>query len=230
MTFMNIWELFERVGLIMMIVGFVALGYFSYQNFSSNKSFSQRLATIEQSLNNLSAKLPITSDRLPVTESCDSSCIRKLVNDAVASMSEISQPDKQKVVDQVVENVKTVQTLVSVPHTQYVTLGSGETSSSEWTTMPGAQVTFNIADFGTVTAVYFEAQIQGSGGKVFVRMTDSLRGSVYGTELSAPGGDPVLVSVKTSIPAGGRTIGVQLRSETGNPAKLLSARLRIDTK
>jgi hypothetical protein len=224
---MNIWENFERIGLFITLVGFVILGYLSYQNINNNRQIIDRINSFETSLNSFRQSVS-NSTIQQFSNSCDAVCIRKLVNEAIASMSGITKPQKEQVVERVVEKVQTVSG--NSPKTQYVSLGAGETISTEWVTIPGAEVTFNINDFGKVAAVYFEAQLQSASGKVYARLYDKNTGPFLDSEVSHSAGDAKLISAGVNISGGGRTIGVQLKSEIQQPVKILSSRLRIDTK
>jgi len=224
---MNIWENFERIGLFITLAGFTALGYLSYQTVNNNRQIINRIDSVETSLNSFRQSVS-NSTIQQFSNSCDAVCIRKLVNEAIASVSGITKPQKEQVVERVVEKVQTVSG--SSPKTQYISLGGGDTTSLEWVTLPGAEVTFNINDFGKVTAVYFEAQLQSGSGKVFTRLYDKNGGYIPNSEVYHVAGDAKLISTKIDIPGGGRTIGVQLKSEVQQPVKLLSSRLRIDTR
>ena len=224
---MNIWENFERLGLFITLVGFVILGYLSYQNINNNRQIIDRINSVEISLNSFRQSVS-NSTIQQFNNSCDAVCIRKLVNEAIASVSGITKPQKDQVVERVVEKVQTMSG--SSPKTQYVSLGAGETTSTEWVTIPGAEVTFNINDFGKVAAVYFEAQLQSASGKVYARLYDKNTGPFLDSEVSHSAGDAKLISAGVNISGGGRTIGVQLKSEIQQPVKVLSSRLRIDTK
>lgn len=213
------WEKLERIGLVLMLFGFAVIGWLQWGTVSQNSEVLRRLAMVEQRLTNYQ---PVTS------LDCDRECVKRLVSEAIATISGISQPAKQQVIERVVEKVQTVA--IVGPKTQYVSLGAGETTSTEWVTIPGAEVTFNINDFGKVTAVYFEAQLQSASGKVYARLSDKNAGPLLDSEISHAAGDAKLISAKVNISGGGRTIGVQLKSEIQQPVKVLSSRLRIDTK
>lgn len=226
---MNKWEIFERVGLVLMLLGFITLGWLGWRSQANIAELLRRTGVAEQRLDSL-IKHPTGENRQSITgqNQCDQACIRQLVTEAVASISGVSIPAREEVVERVVEKVQTV-TANSVK-TQYVPLGSGETSSTSWTDASGAEVTFDIADFGTVKKVYFEIQLTSpTSGKVFARLWDKRAGSiVIGSEVSHGSGDAWLLSSTVTIPGGGRTIIVQLRSENGQLVKVLSSRLRID--
>ena len=81
-----------------------------------------------------------------------------------------------------------------------------------------------------ISAVYFEAQLQSASGKVYARLYDKNTGPFLDSEVSHSAGDAKLISAGVNISGGGRTIGVQLKSEIQQPVKVLSSRLRIDTK
>ncbi|MBI5356904.1 hypothetical protein HZB78_04855 [Candidatus Collierbacteria bacterium] len=223
------WEFFERIGLVLMLLGFGIVGWLQWGSVSQNAEVLRRLALVEQRLDSvIKSSLTVNREPLTVTDKCDEECVKRLVSDAIATISGISQPAKQQVIERVVEKVQTVSG--SSAKTQYVSLGGGETTSSEWVTLPGAEVTFNISDFGKISAVYFEAQLQSGSGKVFARLYVKDSGAVPDSEILHVAGDAKLISRQVNISGGGKTIGVQLKSEIQQPVKVLSSRLRIDTK
>lgn len=218
------WELLERIGLVATIVGFTVLGVLGIKQFSQNQEVLRRLSVVENRLDS------VIKNPLPAAPACDTACVRQLVSEAIATISGITKPQKQEVVERVVEKVTTV-TASSAPKTQYVPLGGGQTTNTEWTDIPGAEITFDIKDFGTITAIYFEAQLKSPAGLVNARLWDKAAGTiVQGSEISNVAGDAKLVSSKVTISTGGRTLVVQLRSETQQPVQVVSSRLRIDTK
>lgn len=233
---MNIWETLERIGIIVMIVGFVTLGVFGWASRSQNQELLRRLTTVESRLDSVirMQRLSEGSDLSARSDSstCDRDCVRTFVSEAIATMSGMSGTTKKEVVERVVERVSTpVQTGTSGPKSYYVPIGAGETTSTSWVELPGAEITFNLADFGKVSQVFFEAQLQSSAGLVKARLWDkSAGGMIAGSEISHVAGDAKLVSAPVVIPTGGRTIGVQLVSEVQQPVKLLSSRLRIDVR
>lgn len=220
---MNLWELLERIGLVATIVGFTVLGVLGVKQFSQNKEVLRRLSVVENRLDS------VIKNPLPAVPACDTACVRQLVSEAIATISGITKPQKQEVVERVVEKVTTVST--SSPKTQYIPLGGGQTTNTEWTDIPGAEITFDVKDFGTITAIYFEAQLKSPAGLVYARLWDKAANTiVQGSEISQVAGDAKLVSSKVTIPTGGRTLIVQLKSETQQPVQVVSSRLRIDTK
>lgn len=223
------WETLERIGLVLMLFGFAVIGWLQWGTVRQNSEVLRRLSIVEQRLDSVIKNSSGVNSEFPTaTEKCNQECVKRLVSEAIATISGISQPAKQQVIERVVEKVQTVA--IVGPKTQYVSLGAGETTSTEWVTIPGAEVTFNINDFGKVTAVYFEAQLHSASGKVYARLYDKNAGPLLDSEISHAAGDAKLISAKVNISGGGRTIGVQLKSEIQQPVKVLSSRLRIDTK
>ena len=221
------WEFLERIGLVLMIVGFTTVGWLQWGTISQNSEVLRRLAVVEQRLDSV-IKSSLNSKSLMTKDECDRECVKNLVSEAIATISGLSQPAKQQVIERVVEKVQTVSGASA--KTQYVSLGAGETTSTEWVTIPGAEVTFNINDFGKVTAIYFEAQLHSASGRVYARLNDKNIGPLLDSEVYHSAGDAKLISARVNISGGGRTIGVQLKSEIQQPVKILSSRLRIDTK
>lgn len=230
------WETLERIGLIIMIVGFVTLSALGWTSRSQSQELLRRLGVVENRLDSV-IKIPNLGKGSDLAErpdpsSCDRDCVRTLVSEAIATMSGISGTTKKEVVERVVERVSApVQSGSAGPKSYYVPIGAGETTSTTWVDLPGAEITFNLSDFGNVTRVFFEAQLVSSAGLVRARLWDrSAGGVVAGSEISHVAGDAKLVSSPVTISNGGRTIGVQLASEVQQPVKLLSSRLRIDVR
>ena len=204
---MNIWENFERIGLFVTLAGFVILGYLSYQTVNNNRQIIDRIDSVEVSLNSLRQSVS-NSTIQQFSNSCDTVCIRKLVDEAIASVSGITIPQKQQVIERVVEN-----------------------SQTSWIDIPGAEVTLDIADFGQIKQVFFEVSLFSQSGKVMARLWDKRAGTIVaGSETEHIAGDAAIKSAAVTISAAGRTIILQLRSEVGQPVKANTSRLRIDTK
>ena len=217
------WESFERIGLIATLIGFAILGWFGWKLFTQNAEVLSRITTVESRLDS------VIKTRSPIIESgCGRECVRDLVSQAVATISGIAAPVKQEVVERVVEKVQTVS---AAPKTQYITLGGGETSSTSWTDIPGAEVTLDISDFGQIKQIFFEVSLFSPSGKVLSRLWNKRDGTIiFGSEVEHIAGDAQVKSALVAIPAGGRTIILQLKSEVGQPVKANTSRLRVDTR
>ncbi len=215
------WENFERIGLVITIVAFAVIGWLSWHQQSISSQLLDRLSAMEN-------RLPINNQQLTISNSCDRDCVRDLVSQAVATISGIAAPVKQEVVERVVEKVQTVS---AGPKTQYITLGGGETSSTSWTDIPGAEITLDIGDFGQIKQIFFEASLFSPSGKVLARLWDKRAGTIVsGSEVEHIAGDAQVKSALVTIPAAGRTIILQLKSEVGQPVKANTSRLRVDTR
>ena len=217
------WESFERIGLIATLIGFAVLGWFGWKLFTQNAEVLSRITTVEARMDS------VIKTRSPIIESdCGRECVRDLVSQAIATISGISQPAKQEVVERVVEKVQTVST---GPKTQYITLGGGDTSQTSWTDIPGAEVTLDISDFGQIKQIFFEVSLFSPSGKVLSRLWNKRDGTIiFGSEVEHIAGDAQVKSALVAIPAGGRTIILQLKSEVGQPVKANTSRLRVDTR
>ena len=221
------WEFSERIGLFITLAGFTVLGYLSYQTVNNNRQIIDRIDSVETSLNSLRQSVSNSAIQ-QFSNSCDDVCIRKLVDEAIASISGITKPQKDQVIERIVEKVQTVS---SGPKTQYITLGGGDTSQTSWTDIPGAEVTFDVADFGQIKQIFFEVSLFSPSGKVLARLWDKRAGTIVsGSEVSHIAGDAVVKSSPVTIPAAGRTIILQLKSEVSQPVKANTSRLRVDTK
>ena len=97
--------------------GLVAVG-----TVSQNSEVLRRLTVVEQRLDSvIKSSLNVNSESLNVTDKCDQECVKRLVSEAVATISGISKPAKQQVIERVVEKVQTVSG--NSAKTQYVSLG-----------------------------------------------------------------------------------------------------------
>lgn len=224
------WEYFERIGLIFTFIGFAVLGILSWRQQGVSQKLLIASAATENRLQAVSASLvPITNQQSAISKvACDEECVRTLVNEAVATISGVSQSVKQEVIQRVVERVTVAS--ATTASTQYIPIGSGDTTSTSWSELPGAEVTLDVNDFGQVKQAFFEAQIASpTSGRVFARLWDKRAGNiVIGSEVSHSSGDAKLISTPITLLSGGRTIAVQLRSENGQTVKAISSRLRID--
>lgn len=111
-------------------------------------------------------------------------------------------------------------------------LGTGSTTSREWTNIESAAVTVDTAQYGTIQEVRFEAALSIISGEVYARLADKTSGAVYYD--SQVSHNKSSSEWKTSSPiklaAGKHTYVVQLRSSNGERANLDGARLKIMVK
>lgn len=111
---------------------------------------------------------------------------------------------------------------------QVIYLGSASTTKHEWTDS-GIEVMLNTADYPADVSVVFEAGLSIIGGEAWARLTNKTSGAIISiTEVSH---NTNTVTWKTSPPfklhPGNNTYVVQLRSTSGETAKLSGARLKI---
>lgn len=108
-------------------------------------------------------------------------------------------------------------------------MGSGSTHNRDWTTITGATVDFNPAEYGTIKEVIFEAGLAIVSGEAQARLIDLTTGTIYHQSQIANNTQPAVWQSSVSFPISqaARKYGVQLRSSNNEQAILEGARLRI---
>lgn len=124
---------------------------------------------------------------------------------------------------------QTVTSTVNPVQESIVYIGSGSSTSLNWTNINSATVELNSYNYPNIKAVYFEATISIVGGEVFARVIDKDSGIVMtNSEVSHNNSTATLkVSPSTGLFSASSNYIVQLRSSSGEKAVLDGARLRI---
>jgi hypothetical protein len=112
---------------------------------------------------------------------------------------------------------------------QTVFLGSGESSSTNWTDIEKATVELNATNYPGVKQVFFEATLSIVGGEASARLKNKTTGGIiYLSEVKHNSSTP---TVKLSAPfwlsGGSNEYVVQVRSSSNEKVFLESARLRL---
>ena len=112
----------------------------------------------------------------------------------------------------------------------FIPLGSVTAKSFDWLDT-GLQTYIDSADFGSKASVYLEASIHipTANGRAFLRlMQDNEHIYIPGTEISAEGDKPVLITSKSfNLWQGNKLYKVQLKTSMDYEAVIDFARLRI---
>lgn len=115
----------------------------------------------------------------------------------------------------------------------FVPIPGGPNAASDWTDVPGASVTIDSANYGSIKKVTFEASIYCPTGnqQVYVRLYNATDyHPVWSSELSMSGSGPTLLtSPAVTLGTGSKTYTVQMKSQLKYPAELKLARLHIIT-
>lgn len=115
----------------------------------------------------------------------------------------------------------------------FIFLGTGTSSSSTWTTIPGAQATINISEYNNVQSIVFEAAVTNpnAGQQVNVRLYNSTTSTaVFGSTVFFDGNaSGLLTSGSISLPSGPQTYQVQMQAVLAAPANLTLSRIHITT-
>lgn len=113
----------------------------------------------------------------------------------------------------------------------FVPIGAGLNTTSDWTDVPGATVTVDSTNYGSIKKVTLEASIYCPTGnqQVYVRLYNSTdKHPVWSSELSMAGSGPTLLtSPAIALSSGNKTYTVQMKSQLKYPAELKMARLHI---
>jgi hypothetical protein len=108
-------------------------------------------------------------------------------------------------------------------------MGSGSTTNRDWTTLPGTALSVTPLNFGSLREVHFEAGLSIEGGIAEARLIDVTTGAIYYDSHLQHDRDITLwqTSPPLNIPSQTGMYAVQLRSSSGELAKLDGARLRL---
>jgi hypothetical protein len=111
---------------------------------------------------------------------------------------------------------------------QVVYLGSASTTKHEWTDS-GIEVMLNTADYPADVSVVFEAGLSIIGGEAWARLKNKTSGAIISISEVSHNNNTVTWKSSPSfkLHPGNNTYVVQLRSTSGETAKLSGARLKI---
>lgn len=110
----------------------------------------------------------------------------------------------------------------------FIPLGSGSTSSTDWTTT-GAQAYVDTSIYPRLAAAYFQATLSSNSGAISARLLQKNEGTIVaGSEISHNLPTATLVtSGNVGLSSGNKLYAVELRSETGQTVYVENARLRL---
>lgn len=127
----------------------------------------------------------------------------------------------------------TVSTTQSSSKEYYVPLGSGGSTSSEWTDVPGVQGYIDSTSYGKIKTVTFEASLhtptnnQEAEARLY-NVSDSH--PVWNSEVKISGGTPQLkISSPIKLDGGSKLYQVQMKTQLQSRTNLENARVRIIT-
>lgn len=111
----------------------------------------------------------------------------------------------------------------------FLYMGTGSSTSRDWTTIDSASITFNPAIYGNIKEIRFEAGLSIIGGEASARLLNKSTGAVYydSTVQHNKSTSEWKTSAPIYLPTGNATYAVQLRSSSGERANLDGARLKI---
>lgn len=183
--------------------------------------------------------LPILSGRtakngtfpvVPTLQTCPSSCIEKI--DAVAAS-----------IPQVVVSVTSTPTSSPTPIQQttapsgvkefFVPLGSGSSTSDDWTDVSGIQVYVDSSQYGKIKSVVFEASLYTPTGNqtASARLYNATDNHpVWFSDVSLDGGTPkLLISAPVALGSGNKLYKVQMKTQLKFKTNLEQSRIHITT-
>ncbi|MDO8269648.1 MAG: hypothetical protein Q7T54_03195 [Candidatus Levybacteria bacterium] len=149
--------------------------------------------------------------------------------------SSCSDECRAEIKKEVAKTIKTPvsQTTVTSVKETFVTLGSGSSTSLEWSDIPGAQSYIDSAAYGKIKTVTFEVSLHTPTGNqtAYARLynvTDSH--PVWNSEVSIEGGTPLLkISSPITLDKGSKLYQVQMRTQLQSRTNLENARVHIVT-
>jgi len=155
------------------------------------------------------AKLSDLGKRISLVES----------NGATATINTVSAPQVTKPVAQTQPTIKE----------QTIYIGSGSSSSTNWTDIGSAVIELNSANYPNLDRVIFEANLSIVGGEAYARLKNKTSGQVI--EISTVSHNSSLAAQKLSgsfgLTSGSNEYVVQLRSSSNEKVILDGARLRL---
>lgn len=182
---------------------------------------AKRLAATEERLETLIEREGYTSDlgEEVLVNKAAAEAVRNLKPELVA-MQQKAEPTP----------IEDVLGITDETREYFVPMGTGSTNKTDWIDVPSVQATINGDRYGQVVAVYFEASMKSSNGKVEARLLDRTNATViHESNVEHVGDYTWIISKPFSLPTGGRTFVVQMRSSSGDTVELNGARLRIVT-
>jgi hypothetical protein len=115
----------------------------------------------------------------------------------------------------------------------FVPFGSGFNSSDDWQDVGGLKATLDLANYGSIKTVTFEATIRIPTGNetAYVRLFNATdKHPVWLSEVSLEGGTPqLLISKPITLDSGNKTYQVQMKTSLKFQAFLDQSRLHIIT-
>ncbi len=123
-------------------------------------------------------------------------------------------------------------TTKQTPREYYVYVGSGSTTSREWTDLTGTTVAIDTNFYDPIQSVTFEAALSILGGEARARLVNQTTGAILAsTEVFHNTSTSLWKSSSPfSLQTGNNTYLVQLRSSSGEKAQLDGARIKIIVK
>lgn len=108
-------------------------------------------------------------------------------------------------------------------------MGTGSSTSRDWTAIDAAGITFDISSYGKVKEVRFEAALSIISGEVSARLMNKTTGAVYynSAVMHNKSSSEWRTSSAIQLPSGNNQYVVELRSSNNERANLDGSRLKI---
>lgn len=108
---------------------------------------------------------------------------------------------------------------------------TGSTNSSDWTVLPGSEITFNKASYAGAKKMYFQASLSSdaSDRTVYARLYDATHEiGIQGSDISAKSSTLLFVQSGNINPfSGDLSLKVQIKSLNGNLVTITNPRIRV---
>lgn len=156
------------------------------------------------------------STTTPTPVECNESCKKAIKKEVALVLSQTKLTNKS--------------TAITVKES-FITLGSGSSTASEWTDIPGAQSYIDSTAYGTIKTVTFEVALHTPTGNqtAYARLynvTDAH--PVWNSEVSIEGGTPQLkISSPITLDRGSKLYQVQMKTQLSSRTNLENARVHI---
>ena len=180
----------------------------------------QKTETIERTVS-----VPIVSN------ACPASCLSEIKN-ATKSVALSVEPTAKPTPTPTVKPASQTQTSSSVKEF-FVPFGSGSNSSDDWQDVAGLKASLDLANYGSIKTVTFEATIRIPTGNetAYVRLYNATdKHPVWFSDVSLEGGTAqLLISKPITLDTGNKTYQVQMKTSLKFQAFLDQSRLHIIT-
>lgn len=215
-------KLFIKIGLAILLIALVDLGYLNYWVLTQGQKVKDSGSQIADRTITESSPKPTASAQpsaLPAASAAPTAAPTAVPTTIVKEQTIV---EKQTV-------VQTAQKQIIIP------IGSGSTQSNTYTDLAAGQVAVDPTQYSAIESVKFEATIwvEGGNGRAYAQLKNVTDNNplIESTISSTKGSGDYQISGNVPIPSNAKTYGIVAKTDLINfPAHVDSARMRITLK